>query len=289
MSSEHQLAWEARWRGWAGAAAIGASFLTLASFVVIASVGTAGERTSKASALFIAGHASSALASGILRGAAYLLAAAALWYLWRAARARKPELPRQVAPLVLAGPVVYGLLSIVGALLRARSVQDFAARPAAQQTEEAARTALAPGGPVLATLGLAALLVIVFVYVFLSLQAMRVGLLPRFVGIIGVITAALIVLPLAGPPIVEVFWFTALGLIFLDRWPGGQPRAWKTGQAEPWPSQQEVMEQRVAAREERRRRKLGLPPEPQPDPEPEPEPVAAGARAAGARRRKRKR
>jgi hypothetical protein len=45
---------------------------------------------------------------------------------------------------------------------------------------------------------------------------------------------------------VQAFWLLALGMIFLDRVPGGSPPAWKTGKAEPWPSQQELAEARKA-------------------------------------------
>jgi hypothetical protein len=37
-------------------------------------------------------------------------------------------------------------------------------------------------------------------------------------------------------PIVQIFWLAALGFILLGRWPGGAPPAWRTGQAEPWPT-----------------------------------------------------
>src|ERR1043165_7150967 len=70
--------------------------------------------------------------------------------------------------------------------------------------------------------------------VHLSLNAMRVGLLTTLLGYIGIVAGALLVLvPL---PVVQVFWVGALGFLFLGRWPGGDLPAWRTGQAEPWPS-----------------------------------------------------
>ena len=69
--------------------------------------------------------------------------------------------------------------------------------------------------------------------VLVSLNAMRIGLLTRMLGYLGVAAGAMMVLvPL---PIVQIFWLAALGLILLGRWPGGAPPAWRTGQAEPWP------------------------------------------------------
>jgi hypothetical protein len=99
-------------------------------------------------------------------------------------------------------------------------------------------------------------------WVVICLNAMRVGLLTRFMGVLGIICGALIVLPvLSALPIVQTFWLGAMTLLLLGRWPNGLPPAWVTGEAQPWPSQQEVREARAA-------RSRGAEPEPQPDPEP---------------------
>jgi len=125
-------------------------------------------------------------------------------------------------------------------------------------------------------LGLGAQLALGFAFVMICLNAMRVGLLSRFMGILGIIVGVLFVVPLApGPPVVQSFWLTALAALFAGRWPSGIPPAWTTGRAVPWPSQQALREQREGA----------LEPEPA---------AAAGAPASGqrgassARRRKRK-
>jgi hypothetical protein len=108
---------------------------------------------------------------------------------------------------------------------------------------------------------------------------MRVGLLTRFMGVLGIICGALIVLPILSPlPIVQTFWLGAMALLLLGRWPNGVPAAWSTGEALPWPSQQEAR----AAREARKR---GTEPEP-----PAPEIRAGNDRAhPSSRKKKRKR
>jgi hypothetical protein len=84
--------------------------------------------------------------------------------------------------------------------------------------------------------------------VLISINAMRVGLLTRFMGILGVIVGVLFVIPIGSQlPIVQCFWLISVGLLFLARWPGGVPPAWDTGRAEPWPSQQELREARQGA------------------------------------------
>jgi hypothetical protein len=75
---------------------------------------------------------------------------------------------------------------------------------------------------------------------------MRAGVLSRFFGIITVIIGALYVLPLGGgPAIIQVFWLAALGLLFLDRWPGGRGPAWAGGEAIPWPTAQQRAQARA--------------------------------------------
>jgi hypothetical protein len=85
------------------------------------------------------------------------------------------------------------------------------------------------------------------------------------------------VFPLGPVSVVQSFWLIAVGMIVLGVIPGGQPPAWRTGKAEPWPSQREIAEAR------RRQAK------PERQPEPEPEPVPAGRPHPASKKRKRKR
>ena len=68
-----------------------------------------------------------------------------------------------------------------------------------------------------------------------SLSAMRVGLLTRFLGYLGIIAGVLTIIPLVPIPIVEAYWLLALAYLFSGRWPSGVPPAWTSGRAEPWP------------------------------------------------------
>ena len=102
-------------------------------------------------------------------------------------------------------------------------------------------------------LGLPGALALALSIVLIALNAMRVGLLTRFMGVLGMITGALQILPIGGPlPVVQAFWLVMLGVLFLGRWPNGQPRAWASGQAEPWPSSADVRAQRQKAMAARR-------------------------------------
>ena len=115
---------------------------------------------------------------------------------------------------------------------------------------------------------------------------MRVGLLTRFMGVLGIICGALIVLPILSPlPIVQTFWLGAMAVLLAGRWPNGLPPAWETGEAVAWPSQSEVREARRKQMEQRRGGRQEL--------EPEPEPVEAhagpGQAHVSSKKKKRKR
>jgi hypothetical protein len=128
-------------------------------------------------------------------------------------------------------------------------------------------------------LGLAAQLALGFAFVMICLNAMRVGLLTRFMGILGIIVGVLFVVPLApGPPVVQSFWLGALAALFAGRWPSGIPPAWTTGRAVPWPSQQELREQREGTLEPEPAPAAGAPTSASPSPR----------SASGSRKRKRK-
>ncbi len=74
-----------------------------------------------------------------------------------------------------------------------------------------------------------------------SLNAIRVGLLTRWMGVIGIFSGILILLPIGGATleIVPAFWMLGMGILYLGRWPNGDPPAWAAGEARPWPTQAE--------------------------------------------------
>ena len=122
-------------------------------------------------------------------------------------------------------------------------------------------------------------------WVVICLNAMRIGLLTRFMGVLGVICGALIVLPILSPlPIVQTFWLGAMAVLLAKRWPSGVPPAWTSGEATPWPSQAEAREKRRAEMQRRR----GGDPEPAALPAPE-TPDAPGQAHAASKKKKRKR
>ncbi|MGI8801785.1 MAG: hypothetical protein ACR2KV_06370 [Solirubrobacteraceae bacterium] len=96
---------------------------------------------------------------------------------------------------------------------------------------------------VLTTLAFASQLALAFAFVMIPLNAQRAGLLTRFMGVLGIVSGALIVIL---PPlqVLQAFWLVALGTLLSGRTKSPLPPAWTSGEAEPWPSQQELRERR---------------------------------------------
>jgi hypothetical protein len=139
--------------------------------------------------------------------------------------------------------------------------------------EEAIRDDLPP---VVSGLGLGATFALAFAAVMIAMNAMRTGLLSRFMGVLGIGMGVMLILPLGIQPLLQLFWLGALGVLFLGRWPGaGRGPAWETGEPIPWPSAAD---------------RLGPPPdEVGPEPALEPTEPAAETPRRSSRKRKKKR
>jgi hypothetical protein len=124
--------------------------------------------------------------------------------------------------------------------------------------------------------------------IVVAMNAQRVGLIPRWMGILGIFTGVLLFLPLGGAElqIVPAFWLVMMGILYLGKWSKGDPPAWAAGEARPWPSQAQMR----AAREPRgapSKNGKGTPSTPDQDIAPAPS-QPSSSRAARRRRRKRR-
>jgi hypothetical protein len=304
-TADETLADEARRRKQAGALAIAAGILTLASGAVAVIVSrdqptvplldslrehlqanppAIGLKVREA--LFFDEHAASVVLASVLLALTAAAIGLTLTHLYRSAKARRPELSRALVIAAVAGSTCVA----VGELMHGITlvVESHKLAGSAHPTAAAARDALQP------PLGLAGLLVgllgkfaLGFAVIMLALNAMRVGLLSRFMGVLGMIVGALIIVPLgASLPIVQAFWFGALGALFLGYWPSGLPPAWVTGEAQPWPTQQELREQRLARQAQSAPRASGGRQRPEPPETPAPEAPVQRAHPSSKKRRR---
>jgi hypothetical protein len=225
------------------------------------------------------------LIGAVINGLGLCALAATLSFLIGITRARNPELRAFIRPLAVAGAVLAAISGVVYAVVIASKANDFATHGA--QTYQQANHLTSSGIIVaLPILGQAAALLLAVGFVLIALNAMRVGLLTRFMGYLGIFTGVLVLFPIGSPvPVVQGFWLLALGYLISGRWPTGVPPTWRSGRAEKWPSSQEIRAQRAKATGGGRGR-------PQPEPKPAPETVTASSTArtrSATSKRKRKR
>ncbi len=86
-------------------------------------------------------------------------------------------------------------------------------------------------GGIISTIGVLAL---VFGMIYTNLWCMRLGLLTRFWGALGMAFGLFLIIPLFPPIPGLVLWFAVLGLMLVGRWPRPLPPAWAAGEAIPW-------------------------------------------------------
>jgi hypothetical protein len=268
---EQQLAWEARQRPRAAAAAIIGALASLVSDLWTSSIlrgapkgsyleslehatqpGTLGSQTSLRTSYFqfISDHSSALVATNVIKAISYLGIAWALTFLIVATRARRAQVARPVVYVALVGSVLSAVAAIMFWAAYTGAVDTFLSGP-----HTVDRAADAGNGSALMTaqfIGLAGQLALAVGYVFVSLNAMRAGLLTKFMGIVGVIAGALVIIPLGPQVILQPLWLAALAALFLGRWPQGMPPAWASGQEEPWPSGAEAAAARREAAQARR-------------------------------------
>ena len=267
MSTDDPLAWERRQAPRAAAAAVIAGLLTLAAGIytgigfrdvprahlleamdLVVQPGAIGGQPSLRLGLYdyYADHFSRFFIAAGLNAIGTLATGFALAFLAKAVRARRDVFPRLgvTLPWVGAGLMSVGLiLYAFGTKATVDQLLDGAKTVDAVKDVNGESTLIA--GQLIEVIGRFAL---GSAFVLVCLNAMRSGLLTRFMGILGILVGVLMVVPLLqGPPVVQAFWLFALAVLFLGRWPRGVPPAWRTGNAEPWPSNAELRAARSGA------------------------------------------
>lgn len=191
--------------------------------------------------------------AAICTGLGLVLAIPVLYGLIRAAWRRRPSFPRWFLWTPAVGGLLFGIATMVALIYQAVQYHDFTQLAPAAQVNGAANDALNAAQEDLSFLQLAGGIGSLFTAVGFgaaALSAMNVGLLTKVIGSIGVLLAFLVVVPLLGQQgsVLRAFWFIAVGLTLLGRWPGGRPPAWDSGEPMPWPTRAQVLEEAERAR-----------------------------------------
>jgi hypothetical protein len=157
-----------------------------------------------------------------------------LYWLHRISSARRPELKALVRWVASIGAGLSAVMAIAYTIIVAQKAHQFVTT-GNQGYPEANH--LTSGGivvllPLLLELGT---LMLAIGCIWTSLSAMRVGLVTRMVGYVGVLSGALFLFPIGGlVPIVQGYWLAAIAVTLARRWPSGDPPAWAAGIAVPW-------------------------------------------------------
>jgi uncharacterized membrane protein (Fun14 family) len=288
MTADDRLLYETRMRNRSAALAATAGIL----LVVAAGIQLAGPHTKidELTADLIYAHKRFPIdVIGALVNAVALVAVGlTLAYLFDSSKARKPELRGAIKIVALIGAVLAALTGVAYAIVIAIKSNQFVSH-GSQTYEQAHHLTSSAIVLVLPFLGQGAAFLLALGFVLVALNAMRVGLLTRFMGYLGIFTGVLVIFPIGSPiPVVQGFWLVTLAYLFSGRWPSGLPPAWRSGRAEPWPSSAKMREQRAGAAGAAGARGRGSKPE-RSKPEKVAAPAARPARAGNAKRKRKRR
>jgi hypothetical protein len=199
---------------------------------------------------FISHHAFPLIAGSVLSAIAVIVLTLVLLLLVDATRFRRPSSWAAVRPLVLVGGIGLAVLTIGHQAISSIQTHSFAVGH--DFSSSAVDNALTKGAAneITEYVDLIAGLSLMAGVIATSLGALRVGLLPRWMAILGCFTGVLIFLPIGGATleVVPSFWLVMMGILCVGKWPNGEPPAWQAGEARPWPS---AAERRAEAGEQR--------------------------------------
>jgi hypothetical protein len=184
------------------------------------------------------------LIANVVQAIAWAGIAVSLKFLFDSVRARNPTVNPAFGWIMVFGAVVISVAGVASAAVIAVKAHQFVTT-GDQTYQQANHLTSGPLLSVLSYANLVGLLAAAVGFVLVALNGMRVGLLTRFMGYVGIFAGILILFVITPVPVVEAYWLVALGYMISGRWPSGMPPAWASGRAEPWPSSQQMREQRL--------------------------------------------
>jgi hypothetical protein len=236
------LAWEERWATPAALAAL-ASVMFVIVAIVVASQGVGSASGDSELLRNVDAHRSAQLISSILQAIGVGLLAVPLYYLFRSAKARSERMLGLLVGVVIAAPLFLAVLAILSGVSTLHSASDFVSSEVprllakgvalnSDRADDIANDTIvdAPLRPLAAGFSLGGQLGFLFAMVYTCLYAMRVGLLPRFWGSLGMALGAVSFLFFQ----FALLWFVYLGVLLLRR--DSLPPAWAAGEPIPWPT-----------------------------------------------------
>lgn len=254
-----QLAWEERW-------ALPVSLATLVAIgcflAAIFAAGQVGGGDGESELLRnVDAHATARIVSAVLQGIGVGLLAIPLAYLFRAAKARSEQMRGQLIGVAIAAPLFLTVAAVLTGISTTHAASEFVSgevphllakgvKLTSDRANEAATDTIDGESlrPLAAGFALAGQLGFAVAMFYTALYAMRVGLLTRFWGSLGMALGAVSFFPVFFQ--FAMLWFVYLGLLIVGRVPGGRPPAWQRGEAVPWPTPGEKAAAEIGGDEE---------------------------------------
>jgi len=186
---------------------------------------------------FISHHAFSLIAGSALAAVAVTTLMLVLLLLVGATRFRRPEAWPATRMLVLCGGIAVAVVSIGHQVVSAIETHNFVV--SSNHSNHAVEHTLTTGtaNALVDYVDLFAGLALAAGVIAAMIGALRVGLLPRWMSMLGILAGVLIFLPIGGAElqVVPAFWMVMMGILYMGKWPNGEPPAWAAGEAIPWP------------------------------------------------------
>jgi hypothetical protein len=221
--------------------AFGGGFLYLISALIIYETLNAAPTVGLLQGLApaLSGVANPAVSPRTLAAISFGVLTLILLLLLDATRFRRPETWGPARIVVIVGGVGSAIISIAREVVSAIQSHSFAVGH--DHSIQAAENALSSGAlnSIVNYVGLLATLALTVGMIATLLNALRVGLVVRWMGILGMFAAVITFAPLLGEEgeIILAFWMVMMGVLYIGKWPNGEPPAWASGEARPWPSQ----------------------------------------------------
>jgi hypothetical protein len=278
-----QIQSEARRRGRLSVPAFGGGFLYLLSTIIISETlngaptvgvlqgltpaleGVASPvrspRTSEEK--FVSHHALPLIAGSVLAAVALSVLVLIVMLLLDALTFRRPQSWRAARPLVLIGGGIFVVMAVVHQVISSVEAHHFSVGHDFSIHAVERATTSGTLNVAVAIVGQVSALAFAAGVIGVMINALRVGLIPRWMGILGMFTGLLLFLPIGGAElqVVPALWMVMMGVLYAGRFPGGDPPAWIAGESRPWPSGAQVRAERQAAKNPGAS-KRDVPPEP---------------------------
>jgi hypothetical protein len=257
VSGSDVVAAEALFSKRIAASGVAAAIFWLAALVTSAQAGASADNYIS-SLVGLQDRMGPATLAGLTKGLAVLAMISPVIFLLRAAAARGANIPRMAPGLVVVGGTLFALTSAIQPVLLVELAKEFA-NNSGLSFDEYKHLFKSPLPSIIGVGVFLGSVCMAFGMVIGSLRAMKVGLLTRFIAMIGIV-AGLGLLPpeiigsFVGPGVVLFIfsvatWFLMIAALVSDRWPAGRPTAWDDGEPHPWPTAAERREEAIAAKE----------------------------------------